>query len=68
MQILYQSFRQSLVYLIHFIWFVVFLIIPFLFVVGISFTLPSDGTPPVTALMTYKQSALPLTLYLSNYI
>lgn len=68
MQNLEKSFRHTLVYLIPFIWFVVFLLIPFLFVVGISFTLPADGTPPVTSLMTYKQSALHFTLYLSNYI
>ncbi|WP_191092565.1 ABC transporter permease [Francisella sp. SYW-9] len=68
MQNLEKSFRHTLVYLIPFVWFVIFLLVPFLFVVGISFTLPADGTPPVTPLLAYKQATIHLTFYLSNYI
>lgn len=68
MQNLEKSFRHTLVYLVPFVWFMVFLLIPFLFVIDISFTLPADGTPPVTSLMQFKDSTVNFTLYLSNYI
>lgn len=60
--------RHTIVYLIPFIWFIVFLLVPFLFILAISFTLPADGTPPVTSIMSYKDEILHLTLYLNNYI
>ncbi|WP_172106464.1 ABC transporter permease [Allofrancisella frigidaquae] len=68
MQNLQQNIRHTVVYLIPFLWFVIFLLVPFLFVVGISFTLPADGTPPVTALLNYTDQTLYFTFYLRNYI
>ncbi|QIV96276.1 ABC transporter permease subunit [Allofrancisella inopinata] len=68
MQNLQQNIRHTVVYLIPFLWFVIFLLVPFLFVVGISFTLPADGTPPVTALLNYTDQTLYFTFYLKNYI
>jgi putrescine transport system permease protein len=68
MQNLQKNFRHTLVYLIPFAWFVVFLLIPFLFVIAISFTIPANGTPPVSPILDYQNDALHLTLYLTNYI
>lgn len=68
MQNLQKSLRHSLVYLVPMIWFVIFLLIPFIFVIGISFTLPADGTPPVTSLFDYSNSTIHFTLYLKNYL
>ncbi|AJC49235.1 ABC transporter permease subunit [Allofrancisella guangzhouensis] len=68
MQNLQRNIRHTIVYLIPFLWFIIFLLVPFLFVVGISFTLPADGTPPVTALLNYKDQTLYFTFYLKNYI
>ena len=68
MQNLQKSYRHTLVYLIPYVWFVVFLLIPFLFVIAISFTIPANGTPPVSSILDYQNDALHLTLYLTNYI
>ncbi|MGQ4002369.1 ABC transporter permease subunit [Francisellaceae bacterium CB300] len=68
MQNLQKSFRHTLVYLVPFVWFVVFLLIPFLFVIAISFTIPANGTPPVSSILNYQNDTLHLTLYLTNYI
>jgi putrescine transport system permease protein len=68
MQNLQKSFRHTLVYLIPFTWFVIFLLIPFLFVIAISFTIPANGTPPVTSILDHKNDTLHLTLYLTNYL
>jgi putrescine transport system permease protein len=68
MQNLQKSFRHTLVYLIPFVWFIVFLLIPFLFVIAISFTIPANGTPPVSSILDYQNNTLHLTLYFTNYI
>lgn len=68
MQNLQKSLRHRLVYLVPMIWFVVFLLIPFIFVISISFTLPANGTPPVTSLFEYSNSTIHFTLYLKNYL
>ena len=68
MQNLQKSFRHTLVYLIPFVWFIVFLLIPFLFVITISFTIPANGTPPVSSILDYQNDTLHLTLYFTNYI
>ncbi|QLE79826.1 ABC transporter permease subunit [Francisella sp. Scap27] len=68
MQNLQKSLRHRLVYLVPMTWFVVFLLIPFIFVISISFTLPADGTPPVTPLFDYSNSTVHFTLYLRNYL
>ncbi|MFT4693127.1 MAG: putrescine transport system permease protein [Francisella sp.] len=68
MQNLQKSFRHTLVYLIPFVWFIVFLLIPFLFVITISFTIPVNGTPPVSSILDYQNNTLHLTLYFTNYI
>ena len=68
MQNLQKSFRHTLVYLIPFVWFIVFLLIPFLFVIAISFTIPANGTPPVSSILDYQNDTLHLTLYFTNYI
>ncbi|AXA34104.1 ABC transporter permease [Francisella adeliensis] len=68
MQNLQKSFRHTLIYLVPMVWFLVFLLIPFIFVIGISFTLPADGTPPVTHIFDYSDSTIHFTLYLRNYL
>ena len=68
MQNLQKSFRHTLIYLVPFAWFTVFLLIPFLFVIAISFTIPANGTPPVSSILDYQNDALHLTLYLTSYI
>ena len=68
MQNLQKSFRHTLVYLIPFVWFIVFLLIPFLFVITISFTIPANGTPPVSSILDCQNNTLHLTLYFTNYI
>jgi putrescine transport system permease protein len=68
MQNLQKSFRHTLVYLIPFVWFIVFLLIPFLFVIAISFTIPANGTPPVSSILDYQNNTLHLKLYFTNYI
>lgn len=68
MQNLQKSFRHTLIYLVPMVWFLVFLLIPFIFVISISFTLPADGTPPVTHIFDYSDSTVHFTLYLRNYL
>ena len=68
MQNLQKSYRHTLVYLIPSVWFVFFLLIPFLFVLAISFTIPANSTPPVSSILGYQNDALHITLYLTNYI
>ncbi|GAB4223997.1 MAG: ABC transporter permease subunit [Francisella sp.] len=68
MQNFKKSLRHTLIYLVPFVWFIVFLLIPFLFVMCISFTLPANGTPPVTSLIKYENSVINFKLYLNNYI
>ena len=68
MQNVQKNFRHTIVYLIPMVWFVCFLLIPFLFVVSISFTLPANGTPPVTSIMNFHDNSLYFTLHLENYI
>ena len=63
-----KSLLKLIVYVIPFAWFIFFLLIPFIFVIGISFTLPSNGTPPVTSIINYHEHTLSLILHLKNYI
>lgn len=49
-------------------WFSIFLLVPFLFVLAISFTLPADGTPPVTPILQILEHTIHITLHLENYI
>ena len=44
------------------------LLIPFIFVLGISFTLPAERTPPFTELFTYTKQTLAVIIHWSNYI
>ena len=62
-----KNIRNHIVYLIPLLWFFIFLLVPFLFVLGISFTLPANGTPPVTSILNYDNQTLNFTLYLNNY-
>ncbi|MFZ9036048.1 MAG: ABC transporter permease [Francisellaceae bacterium] len=64
----FQRWQHRLIIGIPMIWFLIFLLIPFLFVLGISFTLPADGTPPFTALVNYKNETLLFFIHLSNYL
>lgn len=63
-----RNLRNTLVYLLPFSWFIIFLLVPFIFVLGISFTLPANGTPPVTPILLFKDDTLHFTLYLKNYL
>ncbi|APC96237.1 ABC transporter permease [Francisella frigiditurris] len=63
-----RNLRNTLVYLLPFSWFIIFLLVPFIFVLGISFTLPANGTPPVTPIILFKDDTLHFTLYLKNYL
>ena len=62
-----KNIRSHIVYLIPLLWFLIFLLVPFLFVLGISFTLPANGTPPVSSILNYDNQTLNFTLYLNNY-
>ncbi|MFC4892599.1 ABC transporter permease [Pseudofrancisella aestuarii] len=63
-----RNLRNTLVYLLPFSWFIIFLLVPFIFVLGISFTIPANGTPPVTPILMFKDDTLHFTLYLRNYL
>ncbi|WP_119344468.1 ABC transporter permease [Facilibium subflavum] len=63
-----QKWQHRFIIAIPMLWFLIFLLIPFLFVLAISFTIPADGTPPFSALFTYANETLHIILHLSNYI
>mgnify|MGYP000430455078 CR=1 FL=1 len=63
-----RNIRNTLVYLVPFLWFFIFLLVPFIFVLGISFTIPANGTPPVSPVISYSDTTIHFTLYLKNYI
>jgi len=63
-----KNLKHSLVYFIPWTWFGLFLLIPFLFIVSISFTLPSTGMPPFTSIINLVDNAVNVTLHLDNYI
>lgn len=50
-----------------FVWLVLFLLVPFLLVLKISFADLKFGVPPYTALAQWKDQALSLTLHLRGY-
>ena len=63
-----KNLRNILVYLLPYTWFLIFLLIPFFFVLGISFTLPANNTPPVTTIFSLQDSTLNIILHLDNYL
>ena len=64
----WQKWQQRLLIAIPSIWFGIFLLIPILFVLVISFTLPANGTPPFTKVLNYTNHTLHVILHLENYI
>ena len=65
---LIHKWQQRFVILVPMLWFMIFLLIPFLFVLTISFTLPEDGTPPFTSIFQYTDHTLHIILHLNNYL
>lgn len=51
-----------------YLWLVVFFAIPFLIVLGISFSRPEVAMPPYSRLLEYVDSGLTLKLNLGNYV
>ena len=62
------KWQNHFVILVPMLWFMVFLLIPFLFVLTISFTLPTDGIPPFTSIVRYTDHTIHIILHLSNYL
>lgn len=62
------KWQNHFIILVPMLWFMVFLLIPFLFVLTISFTLPANGIPPFTAILEYTDHTLHIILHLSNYL
>ncbi|WP_100551437.1 ABC transporter permease subunit [Caedibacter taeniospiralis] len=65
---LVHKWQNRFVILVPMLWFMLFLLVPFLFVLTISFTLPADGTPPFTAILEYAEHTLHIILHLDNYL
>ncbi|MBK2124893.1 ABC transporter permease subunit [Fangia hongkongensis] len=63
-----QKWQRRVIVAIPMLWFIIFLLIPFLFVVAISFTVPANGTPPFSAILSYTDQTLHIILHLENYI
>lgn len=63
-----QSWSRRFIIAIPMLWFVCLLLIPFLFVLAISFTLPQNGTPPFNPILIYHDQTLHVILHLANYI
>lgn len=62
-----ENWQHRLVVSLPMLWFLAFLMIPFLFILAISFTVPVDGTPPFNTIVHYSDKALHIALHLSNY-
>lgn len=62
-----EKYQHRLVVSVPMLWFLVFLVVPFLFVLAISFTVPADGTPPFSRIFQYSDKAVYIALHLSNY-
>lgn len=60
--------QRRFVVLVPYIWFCIFLLIPFLFVLRISFSVPADTIPPISPVLTYSDNTLHIVLHLSNYL
>ncbi|WP_395946257.1 ABC transporter permease [Caedibacter taeniospiralis] len=65
---LVHKWQNRFVILVPTLWFMLFLLVPFLFVLTISFTLPADGTPPFTTILEYAEHTLHIILHLDNYL
>ncbi|MCF6766381.1 ABC transporter permease subunit [Thiotrichales bacterium 19S3-7] len=63
-----QQWQRRFVILVPYLWFILFLMIPFLFVLRISFSIPSDSIPPISPLLVIKDQTINIMLHLSNYL
>lgn len=63
------SHKKSLIIAIPFLWLIIFYLIPFLFVLKISFSLPIIGKPPITSVFSLLDEAtLNIKLSFANFI
>ncbi|MDO8954731.1 MAG: ABC transporter permease subunit [Gammaproteobacteria bacterium] len=60
--------RRMFVLMPPYLWLLVFLFIPFLFVLKISFAQPIIASPPYTTLLGFSDNTLHLTLNFGNYL
>ena len=60
-------YGQHLIVWIPYMWFLAFLLLPFFFVLRISFSEPANTIPPFTPLLVYDANTLKIILHLSNY-
>lgn len=59
---------RSLIIFLTFLWFILFLFIPFLIVFKISFSEMATSIPPYTSLFSWSNSALQFVVNLGNYL
>jgi putrescine transport system permease protein len=59
--------RRALVLALPYAWLVLFFLVPFVIVLGISLAEPAIGIPPYTALVTRGEAGLRLNASLANY-
>ncbi|MDF2530173.1 MAG: putrescine transporter permease PotH [Gammaproteobacteria bacterium] len=60
--------RRMFVLMPPYLWLILFLFIPFLFVLKISFATPVIASPPYTPLLEFSNQAVHLTLNFGNYL
>ncbi|TNF69672.1 MAG: ABC transporter permease subunit [Gammaproteobacteria bacterium] len=63
-----QQWQRRFVILVPYLWFILFLMIPFLFVLRISFSIPADSIPPISPLLVIKDQTISIMLHFSNYL
>ncbi|MCF6767612.1 ABC transporter permease subunit [Thiotrichales bacterium 19S11-10] len=59
--------QKRFVVLLPYLWFIIFLLIPFLIVLRISFSVPQDSIPPITPFLTINDYTINILINLSNY-
>lgn len=65
---LYNRIRKTLVLGVPMLWYVLFLLLPFLFVLKISLAHVIYGNPPFTPFLTFKHDTLDVIINIENYI
>lgn len=63
-----ESWQRRFVILVPYLWFIIFLMIPFFFVLRISFSIQQDTIPPISPLFVIKDQTIEIMLHLSNYL
>jgi putrescine transport system permease protein len=59
---------RRLIVSVPFLWFIAFLLLPFFFVLRISFSMPANTIPPFTPLLVYSDQTLQIILKVGNYL